>query len=225
MGERTLFRPFCELILPYRISTEPLENWREKALASFADLYRSFLENDTLSPVEACVQLNRLLPRFRVDRDFPVMNFSQLMASSRGNCDAMGSLAIFAMRALGIPVAKEFTVQWPHKLSAGGHSWNSVYDGQGGYVSFMGTEADPGEPHQGLGPKYKVFRQTFGRQINLPLDRKHISPRLQDKYFIDVSSEYPDCPDIVVPQRFSPSEPTGYAYLAILTQNGWEPIA
>jgi hypothetical protein len=40
------------------------------------------------------------------------------------------------MRALGIPVTREITLQWPN--TSIGHTWNAVYD-NGGYVSFMGA--------------------------------------------------------------------------------------
>ncbi|MDR1338748.1 MAG: hypothetical protein LBK58_01615 [Prevotellaceae bacterium] len=56
--------------MPYRVSTEPLENWRAKALASFYDINRSFREQPDISAVEACTQLNKLLPQFRIDKDF-----------------------------------------------------------------------------------------------------------------------------------------------------------
>jgi hypothetical protein len=103
-GKHIPFNVFCEEILPYRLNTEPLENWREKALASFADLNRSFKEDSTITAVVACSKVNDLLPRFRMEKDLPVMNYSQLMASTRGTCEAMAALAVFSMRALGIPV-------------------------------------------------------------------------------------------------------------------------
>ena len=71
-GKYIPFDAFCEDILPYRVSTEPLENWREQALASFADPYREFLKNPSTTSVAACQKINTLLPRFRMDIDFPV---------------------------------------------------------------------------------------------------------------------------------------------------------
>jgi hypothetical protein len=128
-GKHIPFDAFCEEILPYRISTEPLENWREKALASFADIDRAFREDSTMTAVEACNKVNSLLPRFRLDKDFPPMNYSQLMASTRGMCDSQAALAAFAMRALGIPVTVDFTTHWA--FGPTGHHWNSVRDSTG----------------------------------------------------------------------------------------------
>lgn len=223
-GKDIPFDIFCEQILPYRIDTEPLENWREKALTSFADVYDSFVQTDSLTSVEACEQLNMLLPRFRMDKDFPPMNFSQLMATSRGPCEAMTALAIFSSRALGIPVVRDYTTKWSNMEI--GHSWNAVYDGKGSYVSFMGAETDPGKPHEGTErSKFKVFRQTFSKQLNIGAGEANIPPGLQDRYLIDVSSEYAGFADITIPMLFQPPKPTGYAYLAVLSEEGWEPIA
>ncbi|MGV8139572.1 MAG: hypothetical protein AB2L20_30705 [Mangrovibacterium sp.] len=69
-GRHISFDAFCEEILPYRVRTEPLENWREKVLASFADL-DTVLNKPETTAVDACGVVNRLLPRFRVDKDFP----------------------------------------------------------------------------------------------------------------------------------------------------------
>jgi hypothetical protein len=91
-GKYVPFDAFCEEILPYRVSTEPLENWREKALASFADPYNGFLKNENITAVEACSRINDLLPRCKIDKDFPPMTYTQLMATAKGTCDNITSM-------------------------------------------------------------------------------------------------------------------------------------
>ena len=147
-GKHISFETFCEEILPYRISIEPLENWREKVLASFADINKALIEDSLMTSVEACCRVNQLLPRFRLDPDFPTMSYTQLMASTRGQCDSETALAAFVMRGLGIPVTIDFTPHWA-TAPALGHSWNSVCDSTGQHISFMGTESNPHESHQG----------------------------------------------------------------------------
>jgi hypothetical protein len=46
------FDVFCEEILPYRVGAEQLEYWRDKALASFADL-DSLLNKPETTAVDA----------------------------------------------------------------------------------------------------------------------------------------------------------------------------
>jgi hypothetical protein len=227
-GKHIPFDAFCEEILPYRVGFEPLENWRGKALASFADL-DSVLNNPTTTSVEACCIVNGLLPKFRIDRDFPPMNFSQLMASARGPCDNMAMLAIFSMRALGIPVTFEFTPHWVNMST--GHSWNTVRDSTGSHVSFMGTDSNPYEPHQGaldsIHRKGKVYRKTFAIQQNIRTEDGNIPPLLKEhENMRDVSAEYAGCTDTVtVLLKYPPATPTGYVYLAFEQNHQLYPVA
>jgi hypothetical protein len=210
-GKHIPFDVFCEEILPYRLDVEPLENWREKALVSFADLNRSFKNDSTITAIEACSKVNDLLPRFRVDKDFPVMNYSQLMASTRGTCDAMAALAVFSMRALGIPVTLDFTQLWPNL--GHGHSWNAVRDSAGRHLSFMGAESNPGVPHMGsVGTKNKVYRKTFSKRP-LPMNDKYLPQFFRDN-IIDVSGEYEGFYKVNIPVKYPPGGQAGYAYLA-----------
>jgi hypothetical protein len=220
-GKHITFGIFCEEILPYRISSEPLENWREKALASFADINHSFRNNPDITAVEACIKVNSLLPKFKPDKDFPVMNYSMLMASTRGACDDLSALAAFTMRALGIPVTIDFTPKWLYQNV--GHSWNVVCDSSGKHIPFMGTEESPGTLHQGITAiKSKVYRRTFANRhiIETETVDENIPPVFQQN-IIDVSSEYGEFADIEIPLRFPAAENTGYAYLASLGVNQW----
>ncbi|MDR1130334.1 MAG: hypothetical protein LBK96_05080 [Prevotellaceae bacterium] len=214
------FDVFCEDILPYRVNTEPLENWRAKALAGFAGINNSFKEQPDISAVEACGRVNRLLPGFRMDRDFIPMNYSGLMATTRSTCEGISATAIFAMRALGIPVARDYTPMYPYIDS--GHSWNAVRDSSGKYISFMGTETVPGEPHQGTTfIQAKVFRKTFKMQDSIREDISAIPPMYQDNCFKDVSPEYRGFGDIRVPLNSPPPDGASkeYVYLAMLNSD------
>jgi hypothetical protein len=226
-GKHIPFDVFCEDILPYRVSTEPLENWRAKALASFDGIYRSFKEQPDISAVEACTQVNKLLPQFRIDKDFIPMSYSMMMATTRNTCNGIAAVTIFTMRALGIPVTQDYTPMYPHLNIR--HAWNAVRDSSGKYISFAGTEGVPGEPHQGTASvQPKVYRRTFGIQNVTAENISAIYPMFHDSCFKDVSSEYPNFGDVRAPVNIPP--PAGasekYVYLAMLAANiRWEIVA
>jgi hypothetical protein len=224
-GKDIPFDVFCEEILPYRVGNEPLENWREKVLASFDDLYNLFKKDTTITTLEACRKVNDVLPRFRMDKDFPHMTYTQLMASTRGTCDAMATLAIFSMRGLGIPVTFDFTPKWVD-IPTTGHSWNSVRDNSGKHISFMGCQSNPGEPHQGtILRKYRAYRRVYGKQQKLTLKKEDIPPLLHNyDYIVDVTSEHGGF-DIWFPIPKDYSTEKGPIYLAILQEMEWHPIA
>ncbi|GHV65413.1 hypothetical protein FACS1894199_06040 [Bacteroidia bacterium] len=222
-GKHIPFDIFCEEILPYRVGSEPLENWREKVLASFADVNRSFQNGPNTTAVEACRRVNKLLPHFTMDPDFPQMSYSMLMASCKGTCDEMVALTIFAMRGLGIPVTKDYTPKWPYRVV--GHSWNSVCDSSGRHISFMGTERAPGDPHIGTeNTKSKVYRCRFANQKLLNTEDENIPLKLQNLNMMDVSSEYKGYKDIEIPITIPPAVNTGYAYLTELDGQQWQAV-
>ncbi|MDR2039233.1 MAG: hypothetical protein LBQ60_15025 [Bacteroidales bacterium] len=224
-GRHVPFDVFCEEILPYRIGTEPLENWRELALASFADPYLEFLKDSLTTSVKACQKINKLLPRFRLDKDFPAMSYSQLMASARGPCDNAAALAIFSMRALGIPVTMDMTILWPHFQSRRGHSWNTVRDSDGNHISFMGAETNPYQPHQGTTfLKSKAYRRMFSNQYRMKDKEQNIPPEFMEN-LKDISSEHSGMVNIKIPVKYPPEEPSGNVYLTTCHEREWHPVA
>jgi hypothetical protein len=220
-GKDVSFDLFCEEILPYRVNTEPLENWRAKALASFADLYVEFVENKNITSVQACKRINSRLPNFKIDMDYPPMNFSQLIATNRSPCEGMAALAVFAMRALGIPVSIDFTPAWPVRNN--GHTWNSVYDTKNDrHISFMGTESAPGVTHQGITNDHsKIYRRTFAIQNHFGANNEDVPPELRHSDAIDVTREYGQCMNIDIAVHFKPDRPVEYAYLATIGETEW----
>jgi hypothetical protein len=245
-GKDVPFDVFCEEILPYRVALEPLENWRERILSSYSKHDNFFRSHPGTTSIDACVRINSSLPRLRLMARMPEMNYSMIMTTTRGMCDEMSALAIFVMRALGIPVSQDYTPVWPHRNV--GHTWNSVYD-SGRRVSFMGTEANPGVSHHGSRiPASKVYRKTYARQKNIDIDDAHIPSILSHQYMKDVTDEYTPLPsladpnkeiqpldavlqphkahkdgqrDIEIPVKYLPSKTTGYAYLAVVGDNTW----
>lgn len=218
-GKYISFDTFCEEILPYRIGTEPLENWRKKVLASFADINNTLKEDSTITAVEACSKVNAILPRFRLDKDFSNMSFTQLMATTRGMCDSQTTLAAFVMRGLGIPVTIDFTPQW--KTYPTGHSWNSVCDSAGQHISFMGTEINPYGSHQGNTlQKSKAYRKTYkfhrvveGVEMNIP-------PLFQDNLY-DISSEHDNMTSITIPIKHNNEVRKDYVFLSSFYDFEW----
>jgi hypothetical protein len=224
-GKHIPFDAFCEEILPYRTGCEPLENWREKVLASFANL-DTVLNKPETTAVEACATVNKILPRFKMDRDFSQMCFSQLMASPMGTCDNMAALTTFVMRALGIPATIDYTPHWTELPT--GHSWNTVRDSAGNHISFMGTNTNPYGSHQGnTYLKPKAYRKMFSLQQNIRTEEQHVPPLLQNhKNITDVSAEHTGVADTVtVPLSDAPAVSTGYAYLALYYDDTWHPVA
>jgi hypothetical protein len=232
-GKDVPFDVFCEEILPYRVANEPLENWREKVLVGFSVLNRSFKTQDSITAEEACSLVNSQLPRFKLTYNMPEMNYSMLMTARSGMCNEMTALAVFAMRALGIPVTQDYIPKWASENV--GHTWNSVYSSKGIHLSFAGTEFNPEWNNKNSSYLHlsKVYRHTFAKQKNIEVDKTDIPPQLHDRYIIDVTHEYftPNtfrlnnggC-KVEIPVKYRPFRNTGYAYLASRGTDIWHII-
>jgi hypothetical protein len=242
-GKDVPFDVFCEEILPYRVAFEPLENWREKILSTYTGHNIFFSEHPETTSTEACIRINSQLPRLKLMGRMPKMNYSMIMTTTKGMCDEMSALAIFVMRALGIPVAQDFTLTWPRRNI--GHTWNSVYD-CGQRISFMGTEASPGVSHHGSRiPSAKIYRRTYANWKNIETDGANIPPALRQQNIKDVTCEYVPLPShtesdkpirpfdavlqpysedrnsLKIPLKYPSPGSTGYAYLTVVGENTW----
>jgi hypothetical protein len=222
-GKHVSFDIFCEEILPYRIATEPLENWREQVLASFADVYRSLLDSPDMTAIRACRKVNEKLPGFIYGRYFPSMSYRQLMASTRGSQERQATLAIFVMRAMGIPVTLEVMLQPSFNNRC---AWNIVCDSAGKHIPFVATKHPPGRwiPCNDW-VMAQVLRHTFRRQAhsaNIPSDIPYSLDNL-----IDVTSEYCKMTDIdiaILPEAELADRPPEYACLCIANSSlEWMP--
>jgi hypothetical protein len=136
----------------------------------------------------------------------------------------MTALAVFSMRALGIPVSVELTPKWVYHPT--GHSWNAVRDSVGNYISFMGAESNPYYPHQvNMFRKSKVYRKTFAIQQNVSAG--NIPSLLSKNQNIqDVSAKYEDLRDTVtIHLKYHPERPVEYVYLANKYRDRMYPVA
>lgn len=106
------FDQFCEYILPYRSSNEPIEEWREYFIKELSWVKDS-VKNPS-DPIEAACFVNDYIKSwFRFDPRYyehPTdQGLQEMLNVKLGRCEDMTNLAIYAMRAMGIPVMSDFT--------------------------------------------------------------------------------------------------------------------
>jgi hypothetical protein len=226
-GKHITFDIFCEEILPYRVATEPLENWRKQALASFADVYRSLLDSAGMTAVKACREVNRKLPSFTYGKYFMSMSYRQLMASTTGSHKQQSTLAVFVMRSMGIPVTWDMMLP---SLSIR-HAWNVVCDSSGRHIPFVATEQPPGQWHPGNDMiMARALRHIFRRHTTDTTYIKNIRYNIPHSFdnMLDVSSEYGNVTDFSVsirPDTGITVQLPEYAGLAIANSSPeWMPV-
>jgi hypothetical protein len=223
------FDKFCEYILPYRGSNEPLEDWRNHFVNEYKWLKDSL--QDINDPIEAAVLINNNLKTWfkfdaRLYRHPTDIGLQEMLDTKVGRCEDMTNLAAYAMRANGIPVMTDYVTHWPD--TGNNHAWNATYDKNGKVVIFMGAERSPGF-YKLNNKKAKVYRKTFSIQQNC---LSNIKPKyekvpawLRSKHYVDVTREYIETVNIQ-PQIISKiPDSINYAYLCVFNSGKWEATA
>jgi len=194
------FKQFCEYILPYRVYSEPLQNWRSY-LKNEYDIFGDSLKNEA-DPKEitkkVCAYIYRdwkHLDQFDRCAYFPgVKDIDHYKA---GICEHQYLLVTAVLRSLGIPCSIDFTPHW--KSWPGKHSWMALLDTTGQMVAF-----NPGDPAYdkfyqhvvpiGKGATTKVFRKTYSIQkSSLPemnVEDNYIPDEFDNRFIYDVTKEY-----------------------------------
>ncbi len=222
------FDQFCEYILPYRSTNEPLEEWREYFEQDYSWLKDS-LKNGS-DPVEACKWINNDIKSwFSFDPRFyehaTDLGMTEMTEGKMGRCEDMTNLAIYAMRANGIPVMSDFTPYWAK--SGNNHAWNAVMGADGKIVIFMGGESNPGD-YRLRQAKAKVYRKTFALQpatLAAILEKGEKAPAYINRNgIVDVTSEYVPVADVVLQTDKKAPDTARFAYLCVFNTGEWKAI-
>ena len=195
------FDEFCEWILPYRISDEPLQNWRRYMYDQLNWLEDSLENHEDLK--EACTKINSFLARdFQFSHKLgfvPKLGGIDAWNNKQGLCEHRYHLVTMAMRSIGIPVCIDFTPHYPN--DAGGHSWTTLLDQDHKIKTFNGGEKvmvifnDPICPI-GIDDQVlvtTVFRNYYAANKNTHVfetDDKNIPDLFKNKYIKNVTVEY-----------------------------------
>ena len=220
------FEDFCELILPYRIGHEPLENWRKGYVDFYSSLLDSLYKGD--DPVEACDAISQVInsENFYYCSDFELSNLGAVYLKDNriGYCRDACDFILYVMRSIGIPVATDFYPYSPDNRL--GHNWNVVRDTTGSYLQCGYTFFAPETGSRDDGRKKgKVYRLCAGVQSErfkgISLDNS-IPALFRHKYIKDVTANYFGENEINIPVGKKHEK---RVFLGVFTINGWLPIA
>ena len=221
------FNDFCEYILPYRINNEPLSHWREKYYNYYTHLLDSLYPNGTDIITASQIILRDLeKPKFYFypSISMPHQPADFLFEHHIGYCRDYCDLAIYALRACGIPVATDEIIYSPEYQH--GHSWSVVRDTTGRFISFAFYEYMPSRKRAAKDSRKrgKVFRACYSRQaepITGITQDKDVPSLFRDRYRRDVTNEYygENKAQIDIAQNDEK-----YVYLGVFSPDGWIPI-
>ena len=226
------FDTFCNYILPYRISCEPLSNWRRK--------YREFYSSSM--PTYPARQYNyyhvfgmysKLNTGFNAAVYYPTgslpeFSLSDLLIVKLGNCESYSARSVAQLRAFGIPSTVDFVPQWGNRSM--GHSWAVMFISDDYTLPFGINET--------LGTHFmerseltmpKVYRKTLAKQVWLKDISVDVSPYVpslfRDTRYIDVTEKYVNTSGVTVKIENSEwLEGVKWVYLGVFNNKKWVPV-
>lgn len=213
------FDLFCDFILPYRGTSEPLSDWRLPMMIRYLDVaddVEQFGPNGVEDIVEKIRKDTRKMVQFdsRYYLQPNDQSFELMCRSRKGRCGDITNMMTYGMRANGFPAAYDFTPAWADRDN--NHAWLVVLNKEGRGSAKLTNRAA------------KVYRRTFSTQQAslgaLAPETEIIPGWLRSKHYIDVTNQYMQTSDVKVNLVTPPLDGTRYAYLCIFNGGRWIPV-
>ena len=213
------FQTFCERVLPYRGTNEPLCAWREDVLSRLAPLREHWISEN--SPSQSVGQSAMAAATAWVAfKDIYYMHpqdqsWSEMCLSKAGRCEDISNVTSFALHAAGVAAASDYVPAWADRDN--NHTWDVLLDGNG--------KGSTGLFNRTL----KVYRKNFSPQPDaLGSTRAKHEPAapgwLRGDTYSDVTDQYGATVEL---DRTLETAPEGhrFAYLCVFNGGDWTPLA
>lgn len=227
------FDDFCEYLLPYRISVEPLQNWRAYYKQYFKNLSDSINGKSLADAISAMTFdchnwfANTYNREQRTD-PLPRLDALQLLNRKKGACEDFTGLGVLEARALGMAATEEIVPYWA--TSSASHFFDVAITSPKNipYEQLSGTPVNqfvmPREPG-------KVLRLTYSRQpVTLANTvAKEAIPLgfMRSVNYKDVTSEYWETQDVGVwltkSKTVLPPNTKRLVYACVFNTLDWRP--
>lgn len=211
------FEIFCEYILPYRCTNEPLESWRPAVMERVSDVAATIDNPTDMASAYAAVQ-RRSESWIRFDELYYLhptdQGYAEMCRTKAGRCEDMTTLYGYAFMAAALLSASDYTPWWAHRDN--NHAWTVCLDTDG-----RGRHPDGA-------PAAKVYRKTFARQPQslgaVRLEHESVPAWLGRSHYIDVTDQYKPTTDVTIQLLNPPVENARFAYVCVFNGGEWRPI-
>ncbi len=196
-GKKVSFQNFLEFILPYRIGTEALCDWREEIYNHYNPMLDSIRKTPYGTDIKAVARV--LMDSLHKGPIYYTGIFPygpnvgpKLVKWRSGNCRELTDLVIYVFRAVGLPCGcDKMLVRGDNNVS---HFWNFILDEKDStYFTSIGTvKLEKADTY--WNPKGKVYRETFSLNTTIQKNLSHNSGNVPDVFRMpilrDVTSIY-----------------------------------
>lgn len=229
-GKYISFDDFCENILPYRLSNEPLEYWKEKYYAVLHPVIDSMKQSN---PDEIAIKLLNHIKNqgWNYERKVNSRGFGAtiFLEKKYGNCKELAEYVAYCLRSVGINAGIDRYIQSPDYYQTA-HFWNYRKNISGETIHFdIYDSVNLVHGRRRARKLGKIYRQSYALQKeSLPVKykNKYIYPNgLRDILLRDVSHEYYPETQISISLAHPPCYYSkDFVYLCIFNNKEWKPI-
>lgn len=250
------FETFCEYVLPYRC-TETYSTYSRKYFLDRYKVLPDSIKNTDNPTIVADYIIKDIDSWFteipNISTKFPyliTMSFSDLMKGKVGNCIAVNSVRVTALRSLGIPATLDQIPNWGSSNSS--HYWCKIIEQEQKNIPKLIDNRNIPEDTQSIisGSSYditplfgkypkevnitykrtvpKVYRTSFRKLVTNEQTKtfktEDIPQFFKNDRLVDVTKSYLKTADVVVKLQQS-IKSRGYLYLCVFNNQNWVPIA
>jgi hypothetical protein len=222
------FDDFCEYILPYRVSVEPIQDWRSAYSKKFS----------WVSEKTKATSIKNILPYIAVDErswfsdtwgkedrkePLPRLGALQLLFRKNGRCEDIADMEVFTLRSQGIPASLDIIPYWA--TASDSHFLNTVFDDKMTAIPYD-VSRTPSINNPIAREPSKVIRMTYSKQPQVLAnfeDQKNIPDGFMRAYnYVDITNQYWETTDIKCHLAPAGIEPM-IAYACIFNGLSWKP--
>lgn len=225
------FNILLEYLFPFQIENSTLQNQEKVFKFIISRIPEDSLKNSSI------VQRYLLLKKHLLEKNdepawllsnrlsfLPNFNALDLLKYKVGTCRDLSDMNTYAGRAVGIPITKDYIIQWPFRTN--NHSWNVIIGPKDDIIYFDGINNSNDTLKYSL-PKGKVYRnkENVNKKIlQLINESKNNVPNVfKNVYQHDVSEKYFKGVDVKLNNDSLNSK---FGYLNLFDGLGnWIPIA
>ncbi|MCT4006350.1 hypothetical protein HZQ22_13395 [Elizabethkingia anophelis] len=183
---------FTNYVLPYKVNSSSIHNWREKALSLLSIPQKDFSNcKDENSLLKICNSIDSYTKKhiaFKLEDNLneEILTIQNILSNKGGSCISFCNLTSYIGRANGIPITMDYVPYWGN--FNGGHAWNVLVINQKKSFPFSENEGNKGKfdplvlVESSISKKYntyksppKIYRREFlNSKKNKDLDVTHL---------------------------------------------------
>jgi len=211
------FEAFCEWVLPYRCSNEPLNSWRPACMEEYDDLADRMDDRGDIKEaggkisghVHSWMGFSTLYYLHPTDQGFDEMKRRRL-----GRCEDISNMISYALRANAIPCAADYTPYWANRDN--NHAWEVLLDSDGRGRAGLSNRAA------------KIYRKCFSIQKEnlgcIKTDDEEVPRWLSRTSYQDVTGQYLETTDVTVALEEAHPDGHRFAYICVFNGGEWKAI-